>query len=64
MCVCVCIGGRGGGRRRPADRNVRRGGRTILVDDRKVCLSVEGEGVIQDSDRTEQWGTCFQNCQP
>ena len=44
MCVCVCIGGGGGGRRRPADRNVRRGGRTILVDERKVCGSVEGEG--------------------
>ena len=45
MCVCVCVLGEGGGgRRRPADRNVRWGGRTILVDDRKVCGSVEGEG--------------------
>ena len=45
MCVCVCVlGVGGGGRRRPADRNVRRGGRTILVEDRKVCVSVEGEG--------------------
>jgi hypothetical protein len=45
VCVCVCVlGVGGGGRRRPADRNVRRGRRTILVEDRKVCVSVEGEG--------------------
>ena len=39
------------------------GGRTIVVEDRKLCVFVEGEGAIQDYDRTEQWGACFQNCQ-
>jgi len=42
VCLCVC-GGRGGVRRRP-DRKVWWGGRTILVEDRKVCVSLEGRG--------------------
>ena len=61
VCVCVCIGavlGEDWRQECAAGRedNFSRGSESVCV-----C---GGGGVIQDSDRTEQWGTCFQNCQP